>query len=131
MFQVEYSLIFLAIINVIQISIFNIIYQKVAFFMNNLENHRTYTENENSLAAKIFIFQFVNSFNSLIIIAFVKRYIGLLGGCVKSYAFAKHVTTINYCDEELTNQMVTIMILNFVKSLAEVNIKIKLNFNFR
>lgn len=88
--------------------------------MNDYENHRTYTEYENALATKIFIFQFVNSFNSLIIIAFVKRYFDFLGGCVKSYIFVKQVSTANYCDEELSNQMVTIMIMNFVKSIGEV-----------
>ena len=40
------------------------------------ENHRTDTEYEDNLIAKTFMFQFVNSYASLIYIAFIKEQIG-------------------------------------------------------
>ena len=51
------------------------------------ENHRTETEFEDSLIAKIFMFQFCNSFSSFFYIAFAKKYVdGCMpeesGGCM-------------------------------------------------
>jgi hypothetical protein len=60
-------------INAIQITIFNYIYNFVALLLTRLENHKTETEFERSLISKTFIFQFVNSFNSLFYIAFLKQ----------------------------------------------------------
>ncbi len=92
--------------------------------MNIYENHKQNSSFESSLAAKIFIFQFVNSFNSLIIIAYFKRVVYNLGGCVKTLEDTKVLDIRNYCDEELTNQMMTISIINFVKNFSEVILKL-------
>lgn len=112
----------LAVLNVIQIFMFNFIYNIIAYKMTDFENHKTYSSYENSLASKIFIFQFVNSFNSLIIIAFLKRLIDFMGGCVKTLQFGQEVSTFNYCDEELEYQMITIALLNFFKNFSELGI---------
>jgi len=88
--------------------------------MNKYENHKQYSSFESSLAAKIFIFQFVNSFNSLIIIAYFKRVVPSLGGCVKTLESEKVLNLTNYCDEELSNQMITISLINFLKNFTEV-----------
>lgn len=40
------------------------------------ENHRTDTAYEDNLIAKTFMFQFVNSYASLVYIAFIKEHIG-------------------------------------------------------
>jgi len=58
------------ICNSVQIQIFNQVYGKVVFALNEYENHRTDTEYENALIAKSFMFKFVNSYNSLFYIAF-------------------------------------------------------------
>ena len=73
-----------ALINAVQIQVLNAIYGSVAIYLNDFENHRTDTEYEDSLIAKTFIFQFVNSFSSLFYIAFVKPYIQDLDPCVGS-----------------------------------------------
>jgi len=88
--------------------------------MNIYENHKHFSSFESSLAAKIFIFQFVNSFNSLIIIAYFKKIVPNLGGCVKNLQNEKILNSNNYCDEELSNQVITIAILNFLKNFSEV-----------
>jgi hypothetical protein len=60
-------------INAVQITIFNYIYTFVALLLTRIENHKTETAFERSLISKTFIFQFVNSFNSLFYIAFLKQ----------------------------------------------------------
>lgn len=64
-----------SVINAIQITILNIIYGKVAVRLTRRENHRTDTEYEDSLIAKIFVFQFVNSYTSFYYLAFIAPYL--------------------------------------------------------
>jgi anoctamin-10/anoctamin-7 len=52
------------------------------------ENHRTDTQYENALIAKNFLFKFVNSYNSLFYVAFLKKHDTSVGGCVVSCASA-------------------------------------------
>ena len=61
--------------NALQIQFFNIIFNKIAVKLNNLENHRTQSDYENSLIMKSYGFQFMNSFFSLFYIAFLKTWI--------------------------------------------------------
>lgn len=73
----------------LQIAIFNVIYNAIAIILNNYENHRTETEWEDALVAKLFAFQFVNSYSSCFYIAFFAEYLdtppgspsGSLGQC--------------------------------------------------
>lgn len=60
-----------SIINTIQITLFNMIYQKLAIILTDLENHRTDTQYDDSLTIKLFVFQFINSFASFFFIAFI------------------------------------------------------------
>jgi len=60
-------------LNAVQIMILNIVYRGVADFLNDWENHRTDSEYENNLITKVFLFQFVNSYASFFIIAFIKK----------------------------------------------------------
>lgn len=48
------------------------IYHKVAVRLTNMENPRTHTEYEDSFTFKIFFFEFMNYYSSLIYIAFFK-----------------------------------------------------------
>lgn len=92
----------------------------MAIKMTKIENHKLYSSFENSLVAKMFLFQFVNSFNSLIIIAYFKRIVPSLGGCVKTLEDNKVLHIDNFCDEEVSNQLITIAIINFLKNFLEV-----------
>lgn len=51
-----------AVANALQIQIFNLISQKVAYTLNDWELHRTDTQYEDALIAKTFLFQLVNSY---------------------------------------------------------------------
>ena len=60
-----------SIVNTIQIMTFSYIYNYVAIYLNNWENHRTDTEFSDFLISKLFAFGFINSFASYFYIAFV------------------------------------------------------------
>ncbi|XP_045457946.1 anoctamin-4-like [Melitaea cinxia] len=61
-----------AMINLTMIMLLTRIYAKVAVYLTNLENPRTQTEYEDSYTFKIFFFEFINFYSSLIYIAFFK-----------------------------------------------------------
>lgn len=93
-----------SIINAIQIVIFNIIYSSLAYILTNYENHKTQTSYEQSLILKTFVFQFVNSFNAIIYIAFIKWY---NEGCIGTNPETgkKVLSTENLCMPELATQV--------------------------
>ena len=51
-----------AILNTVWITVMNIVYFKIAKWLNDKENHRTETEHEDQLIIKTFLFQFFNSY---------------------------------------------------------------------
>ncbi|KAG7214086.1 hypothetical protein KM043_001446 [Ampulex compressa] len=61
-----------ALINLVIIMILTRVYHRLARWMVNMENPRTQTEYEASYTFKIFLFEFVNFYSSLIYIAFFK-----------------------------------------------------------
>jgi anoctamin-10/anoctamin-7 len=70
-----YSSTVASILNSVQITMFNIIYSKLADSLTERENHRTDTTFEDSMIAKLFLFQFVNSYTSFFYLAFVAKYV--------------------------------------------------------
>lgn len=60
------------IANAICIIVFNDFYKNLAAWLTTVENHRTETEFNNNLVLKCFLFQFINSYFSLYITAFIK-----------------------------------------------------------
>lgn len=92
-----------SIVNAIQIQILNYIYGQVSRNLNDYENHRTDTEYQNNLIAKSFLFKFVNSYNTLFYIAFIKKYDDSVGGCVAGDCLA-----------ELRLQLATIFITSII-----------------
>eukprot|EP00604_Paraphysomonas_vestita_P002458 CAMPEP_0174818240 /NCGR_PEP_ID=MMETSP1107-20130205/886_1 /TAXON_ID=36770 /ORGANISM="Paraphysomonas vestita, Strain GFlagA" /LENGTH=612 /DNA_ID=CAMNT_0016029841 /DNA_START=325 /DNA_END=2163 /DNA_ORIENTATION=+ len=71
----DYSQIVASVMNSIQITIFNIIYSQLADHLTEKENHRTDTSFEDSMIAKLFMFQFVNSYASFFYLAFIATYL--------------------------------------------------------
>ncbi|XP_052132194.1 anoctamin-4, partial [Frankliniella occidentalis] len=61
-----------ACINLIIILILTRFYHQLALWLTNLENPRTQTEYEDNFTFKIFVFEFMNFYSSLIYIAFFK-----------------------------------------------------------
>jgi len=60
-----------SVLNSVQIAVFNVIYNFVAKKMTQFENNRTDSIYENSMIAKLFFFQFVNSYSSFFFLAFI------------------------------------------------------------
>jgi len=59
------------VVNSLVIMILNNAYDGVAKKMNDYENHRSSIDYEDALTGKVFIFQFVNSYLSLLITAYM------------------------------------------------------------
>ncbi|CAK9298488.1 unnamed protein product [Gordionus sp. m RMFG-2023] len=100
-----------AILNLIAIILLNKVYSKIAIILTDLERPRTRTDYEDSYTLKMFLFQFVNYYSSLVYIAFFKgRYSGnpVEGG--KIFGFKLETCEQAGCMAELFIQFVIIMI---------------------
>jgi Calcium-activated chloride channel len=107
-----------SVVNAIQIQVFNYVYERLAKKLTELENHKTYTQYEDSLVLKTFVFQFVNSFNSVFYIGFGKTYIE---GCSETNSQGQKVNTIGAsCMNELYIQLVAIFAVSYLKNLFEI-----------
>ncbi|CAM9104726.1 unnamed protein product [Ectocarpus sp. 13 AM-2016] len=104
---VSFATIIPPLVNAVQIQVMNAFYGTVAIKLTDLENHRTDTEYEDNLIAKTFMFQFVNSYASLVYIAFIKEFIG--SPCLVS------------CMNELSTNLSTVFLARLaVGNLSEV-----------
>ena len=90
-------------LNALQIQLSSYLYQELALYLNNYENHRTESEYEDALVVKTFLFQFVNSYAPLIYIAFIKEH---FDGCIDQDS--------NGCINELSNAIGYIYITRLV-----------------
>ena len=71
-----------ASINLFLILIFNFVYESIALWLTEKELHRTQTGFDDALTLKIYLFQFVNYYASIIYIGFFK---GQFVGTPNSY----------------------------------------------
>lgn len=62
-----------SVLNALQVQIGNQLYKRVAAYLNEWENYRTETDYENALIFKAFLFEWINSYATLIYIAFFKQ----------------------------------------------------------
>merc|ERR1712022_95670 len=75
----EFSATCASVLNTVQIMIFKYLYSFISTSLNDMENHRTQTEFEDSMISKLTIFSFFNSYNSFFYIAFVAGSISVTG----------------------------------------------------
>ncbi|XP_034540974.1 anoctamin-5 [Notolabrus celidotus] len=101
-------------INFVIIMILNLMYERVAVWITDMEIPKTHLEYENKLTVKMFLFQFVNYYSSCFYVAFFKgKFVGYPGDYV--YMFGKWSKLRNEeCDPggcliELTTQLVIVM----------------------
>jgi anoctamin-10 len=105
-------------VNAIQIIIFNLVYHFLAVNFTNYENHKTIQEYEDSLIMKLFTFSFANTFNSFVIIAFVKPYTeSIFGTCVSQTAVTLPGVD---CFNELSYQLRFLFIIQFFLSFLKI-----------
>jgi len=72
-------------LNALAINLLNVLYGLCSGKLTDLEKHKTESSYENSKITKSFIFKMINSYNSLLIIAFLKGKLATLGYCAGSY----------------------------------------------
>ena len=72
------------IIYFLSIQTLNVFYSSIATFLNEYENYRTNTEYEDALIAKVFMFQFINSYAACFYIAFVKPMLPSIDPCMNN-----------------------------------------------
>ncbi|XP_046890462.1 anoctamin-5 isoform X3 [Hypomesus transpacificus] len=99
-------------INFVIIMILNMMYERVAVWITDMEIPKTHLEYENKLTMKMFLFQFVNYYSSCFYVAFFKgKFVGYPGKYV--YMFGSSLRN-EECDPggcliELTTQLVIVM----------------------
>ncbi|VEN48394.1 unnamed protein product [Callosobruchus maculatus] len=102
-----------ALINLVCIVILNLIYDRLAEWLTEKELQRTQTEFDDSLALKIYMFQFVNYYSSIFYIAFLKgKFVGYPAKYNRIFGFRQEECNPGGCLMELTIQLAIIMIGN-------------------
>ncbi|XP_076344268.1 anoctamin-1-like isoform X2 [Tachypleus tridentatus] len=105
------TLVTAALLNLVCIMIFNLIYRRIATYLTELEVHRTQTEYENSLTLKMFLLQFVNYYSSIFYIAFFKgRFVGYPGHYNSLFGYRQEECVAGGCLLELSLQLAIIMV---------------------
>uniref|UniRef100_A0A1Y1MA25 Anoctamin n=2 Tax=Photinus pyralis TaxID=7054 RepID=A0A1Y1MA25_PHOPY len=100
-----------AVLNLICIMILNFFYTYLAERLTELELQRTQTEYDDSLALKIYMFQFVNYYSCIFYIAFVKgKFVGYPAKYNRIFGYRQEECSPGGCLLELTIQLAIIMI---------------------
>jgi len=98
----------------------NLVYQNVAIWMVEYENHRTADEYEDALVFKVYGFQFINSYFTLFYVAFIKANIGDLWG-MKEQCSTKAGKPADNCMEELGTLLLGLLLTTQLAStIAEM-----------
>jgi len=115
-----------ACLNLAAIMIFSFIYQILATKLTDLECPRTELEYEDSYTLKMFLFQFVNYYSSIIYIAFFKgNFVGYPGHYNTIVNSRQEECQPGGCLFELTFQLVIIMVgKQFINNVQEIGIPI-------
>ncbi|XP_019757132.2 anoctamin-1 isoform X2 [Dendroctonus ponderosae] len=101
------------LLNLVCIVILNMIYDRLAVWLTEMELQRTQTEFDDSLALKIYIFQFVNYYSSIFYIAFFKgKFVGYPSKYNKVFGYRQEECSPGGCLMELTIQLAIIMVGN-------------------
>ncbi|XP_018333049.1 anoctamin-1 isoform X2 [Agrilus planipennis] len=110
------------LINLVCIVILNLIYDKLAVWLTEMELQRSQTEYDNSLTLKIYMFQFVNYYSSIFYIAFLKgKFVGYPAKYNKVFGYRQEECNPGGCLMELTIQLAIIMIGNqAINSILEL-----------
>ncbi|KAK3743463.1 hypothetical protein RRG08_011307 [Elysia crispata] len=100
-----------SIVNLVIIMTLGRVYEKLAMKLTQWEMHRTQTEFEDQLTFKVFIFQFVNFYSSIIYIAFFKgKFVGYPGHYNRLFGLRSEECSNGGCLIELAQQLAVIMI---------------------
>ena len=110
-----------ASINLVLILIFNYIYESIAMWLTEKELHRTQTGFDDALTLKIYLFQFVNYYASIIYIAFFKgQFVGTPNNYTRFMKWRQEECSPGGCFVELSIQLAIIFMgKQFLLSIME------------
>lgn len=110
-----------AIINLILIIVFNMLYDKLAVWLTKIELLRTQMEFDESLTLKIYLFEFVNNYFSIFYVAFFKgRFVGTPDNYYRIFGWRLEECSPGGCFMELCIQLAVIFIgTQFASALPE------------
>ncbi|XP_057668249.1 anoctamin-2-like isoform X2 [Diorhabda carinulata] len=114
------------LINLTCIHILNFLYGRLAETLTELELQRTQNEFDESLAIKIYMFQFVNFYSSIFYIAFIKgKYVGYPAKYNRILGYRQEECNPGGCLMELTIQLAIIMIGNqAINAVMEMSVPV-------
>ncbi|GAA53962.1 anoctamin-7 [Clonorchis sinensis] len=100
-----------ALVNLVVIMCLGKVYEKLAHKMTEWEMHRTQSEFDNQLIFKVFLFQFINFYSSIVYIAFFKgRFVGYPGHYTYFFGMRNEDCNNGGCLIELAQQLLVIMV---------------------
>ncbi|XP_064489582.1 anoctamin-2-like isoform X2 [Ornithodoros turicata] len=100
-----------ALLNLLCILLFNMVYTKLAVYLTELEMPRTQTEYDDSLTLKMYLLQFVNCYSSIFYIAFFKgKFVGRPGKYNNFLGYQQEECGVGGCFLELSIQLAIIMV---------------------
>ncbi|XP_030844356.1 anoctamin-4-like isoform X4 [Strongylocentrotus purpuratus] len=120
-----------SMISLILIMILQILYERIAVWLTNLELHRTETEYEDSFTFKMYLFAFVNYYSTSFYIAFFK---GRLPGTPADYGRVFGIWRQEECDpagcmqELFINIAITMCGKQFFNNFMELAMPVLMNF---
>jgi hypothetical protein len=103
-----------AIIKAASISILDVIFKPIAFYLTRFENRKSRETFERSYVLKLFVFRFINNYGSLYYIAFAKRHVD---GCIT--AATDQLTNDNECMWELRYELIFIFAFYLLQNVYE------------
>jgi len=106
-----------SILNACQATIFQLIYNEIAYRLTNLENHWFYSSYEKSLISKTIIFVIINNYVVILYTAFLKR---IFNGCIQTVSDVTSLNKNNTCDDELEALVRSYYIIAFIKNINEI-----------
>lgn len=100
-----------ALLNLLCILLFNMMYTKLAVYLTEMEMPRTQTEYDDSLTLKMYLLQFVNCYSSIFYIAFFKgKFVGRPGKYNTFLNYQQEECGLGGCFVELSIQLAIIMV---------------------
>ncbi|XP_076342232.1 anoctamin-6-like isoform X3 [Tachypleus tridentatus] len=113
-----------ALLNLVCIMTFNLIYRRIATFLTELEIHRTQSDYENSLTLKMYMLKFVNYYSSVFYIAFFKgRFVGYPGHYNSLFGYRQEECGTGGCLFELSLQLAIIVAgKQFINAVVEMGV---------
>lgn len=109
-----------SVMSAVVIAVFNSAWRKIALHLSAWENYRLEPEYREKLTTKLFVFQCINCYFSMIYIAFLKPYgITVLGVALEPCPRVARYADDETCAEELSALLYSILLMNILTGQAQ------------